>query len=165
MLRTAPSSDERAKLSWTVENDELVSGESSTIGPGKQSLLQYLRPMSNDEKVEYEFYYEPGKFEVHPTLGRTAFLLRPEGIQRHWMTEPDTSWKTPADNHFPIEGAQPLKLQAGQWNRVSIETLTDRIKISVNGQVALELPGNWTMPIQVLACFTSKGNRKLESAK
>lgn len=164
-LRSGPSSEDKANLSWTVENEELVSGGGNTNGPGQQSLLQYLRPLSVGEKVEYEFYYEPGKFEVHPSLGRTAFLLKPDGIQRHWMTEPDTSWKTPADNHFAIEGAKPLAFKAGQWNRVALETLADRVKISVNGQAAVELPWQFDFASSTFGLFHVKGQSQVRVRK
>ena len=164
-LRTGLKSDDKANLSWTIENGELVSGAGRTSGPDKQSVVQYLRPMSVGDKLEFEFYYEPGKFEVHPMMGRTAFLLRPAGIERHWTTEPSTSWKTPADNHFPIEGARPLALKAGQWNSATLETLSDKVRIAINGQEAMELPWKFDESSAIFGLFHVQGQTQARVRK
>ncbi len=160
-LRNGYSPSDKANLGWTVDNGELQSGVGYTGGPGNQSLIQYVRPLLPGEKVEYEFYYQPGTFEVHPSLGRTAFLIRPAGLERHWLTEPHTSWKTPADNHFAVDGAGPLKLLAGQWNTGTLEARSDRLIISINGQVAAELPWRYDVTSNTFGLFHVKGQTQV----
>ena len=37
--------------------------------------------------IEYEFFYDPDKAMVHPMLDRFTFLLEPEGVKLHWLTD------------------------------------------------------------------------------
>ena len=41
--------------------------------------------------MTYEFFYTPDGDAVmtHPALGRLAFLLQPEGVRVHWITDGD----------------------------------------------------------------------------
>ena len=43
--------------------------------------------MLEDGQIAYEFYYEPGKVMVHPALDRLAFLLEPDGVKIHRLTD------------------------------------------------------------------------------
>ena len=49
-------------------------------GAVAESGLHYFRPLLAGESITYEFRYEPGKHEVHPALGRLAFLIEPSEI-------------------------------------------------------------------------------------
>lgn len=98
--------DDIQNLTWTVKDNELVSGGGRSGGTGQQCVLQYSRPLSSGDKLEYEFFFVEGDYEVHPTLGCTAFMLRPDGLRQHWMTEPNSSWKTPAD--YEVEVRWPV---------------------------------------------------------
>jgi hypothetical protein len=103
-------------------------------GSFRESVLQYHRPLFEDGEVEYEFFYEPGKAEVHPALDRAAFLLRPEGVQLHWLTDAqyDRSGIS-SDNAEPLPGARPVPLKAGEWNQLKLALQGDEAAISVNG--------------------------------
>jgi hypothetical protein len=50
-------------------------------------VLQYHRPMLEDGEIEYEFYFDPDRVMVHPALDRLAFLIEPESVAIHWMTD------------------------------------------------------------------------------
>ncbi|MDX1925819.1 MAG: DUF1583 domain-containing protein [Pirellulaceae bacterium] len=134
--------EEISELSWTVKDSELISGKSQTTGPGNQSVVQYQRPLGEGESLTYEFFYEAGKTEVHPTIGRTAFMLRPDGLKLHWMTEPNTSWRTPADFEIPVPGieATPLPLKSGEWNRIRLERTGQTLTITLNDEKILNQP-------------------------
>ncbi len=142
MVRAGAKLDNAKELAWTVRDGELINGGNGTTGPGDQSLIQYQRPLADGEKLSYEFYYEAGKTEVHPAIGRTAFILRPEGVKFHWMTEPNSSWSTPADNEFPVPGAEakPLPLQANQWNQLAMARSGQTLTISLNDEQILQQP-------------------------
>lgn len=137
-----PKAEDVAELSWTVKNGELISGQSKTTGPGSQSVVQYQRPLGDGESLSYEFFYEDGKTEVHPALGRTAFILRPAGLKLHWMTEPNTSWKTPTDYEVPVPNiaAAPIALKAGEWNSVKLERRGQTLTIALNGENIFQQP-------------------------
>ena len=56
-------------------------------GTNPQSLLRYQRPLLEGESISYDFFYDPGEAEVHPSLGRVAFLIEPNGVRVHWITD------------------------------------------------------------------------------
>ena len=52
-----------------------------------ESAIYYQRPLLEDGAVEYEFFYDPDKAHVHPMLDRLVFLLEPDGVKLHWLTD------------------------------------------------------------------------------
>src|SRR5207247_1159462 len=91
------------------------------------SHLGYFRPLRPGEALRYEFLYEPGATEVHPCLGRVAFLLAPDGVQLRWLTggldddwtglKPDNSCAVPEHRRGPKQ----LPLKAGDWNTLVVK--------------------------------------------
>ena len=139
--RTQPKADRIGNLNWTVKNGELISGNASRRGGFQaQSVIQYNRPLTDGDKISYEFLYEPGKSEVHPAIGRVAYMLRNDGCKLHLMAAPNTAWTIPADFEAPVPGAesQPLQLKSGQWNQVELSRTGEQVTISVNGAVAFQ---------------------------
>jgi hypothetical protein len=121
---------------WTKTGDEVV-GRSVRGSPSsfRESLLQYHRPLAEDGEVEYEFYYEPGKAEVHPALDRLAFLLQPDGPRLHWLTDGayERSGLAP-DNSQPLAGGSPVPLKTREWNKLKLTLAGDEVAIAVNDQ-------------------------------
>ena len=129
---------------WWHETDDVGRGvivgrfEPSHAGVGKESLFQYHRPVIEDGVIEYEFFYEPGRIHVHPSIGRRTLLLEPDGVKIHQIT----------DAHFDSTGADPLNaeapaasaraatpvLLAGEWNRLSLQLNSDDLTVNLNGQ-------------------------------
>jgi hypothetical protein len=138
--RSSPKPTRVKNLAWTVKDGELVSGEIVKRGSAGQSCIRYERPIGDGETLQYEFYYEPGKSEVHPTIGRIAYMLRPQGCHLHWMSAGGTSWKIPADYEVPLPGAEqdPLPLKAGQWNQVQLKRNGMNLQISLNGETVFD---------------------------
>lgn len=134
--RTAGATSAVDTLSWTVRDGELVSGKAPQRGPGGQSVVRYSRPLGDGEEIRYEFFYEPGKVEVHPSIGRTALVLRPDGVRLHWMLEPSSTWQLPADHEAETaaSAAGPLPLKGGEWNAVVLRRSGDALKIELNGE-------------------------------
>lgn len=123
--RTAPKPNQLAQLAWAVKSGELISGKTKgqgKFGPMNQSVIRYDRPLGQGETLSYEFFYEAGKTAVHPALGRTAYMLHPEGLNRHWMTAVGGRWKLPKDNEVPLNAESPVKLplKEGEWNQVML---------------------------------------------
>ena len=73
---------------WDKRGEEIV-GRRVEDRPGskQESVLRYHRPMVEDGRIAYEFYYDPGKVMVHPALDRLALLLEPDGVKIHWLTD------------------------------------------------------------------------------
>ncbi len=108
-------------------------------GSFKESLLQYQRPMVEDGAIEYEFYYQPGETLAHPAIDRLAFLLAPEGVKVHRVT--DGAYATagdPTNQSVQSEhrrGPELLPLRADDWNRMVIELCGDTVGLTLNGQL------------------------------
>ena len=143
IYRTASNPDELSQLAWTVKDEELISGQmkiTNQIGPASQSVIRYQRPLGEGETLSYQFYYQPQEFAVHPAIGRTAYMLHPDGLKRHWMIESGNQWKVPKDFEAPVEGSENLPLKAGEWNDVSLKLEDGRLKISLNNQSIYDEP-------------------------
>ncbi|MBS0203478.1 MAG: DUF1583 domain-containing protein [Planctomycetes bacterium] len=115
-----------------------------------ESWAYYHRPLRADERIQYEFFYHPGDegIEVHPTLDRIAFLLRPEGVKLHWLTanrttEQGEGWiatdnevEEPANRRGPT----PLLLKSEEWNTAAVEIRGGEVRVELNGQLVYERP-------------------------
>ena len=125
----------------TNANGFMESKAAETIvGSKHESLLRYARPLAEDGEVTYEFFYEPGKAIVHPSLDRSAFLLGPEGVKRHRITDGkhDRTGLDPGnadDEPGPRRGPARLPLKAGEWNRLGLTIKGDEVAISLNDEV------------------------------
>ena len=107
-------------------------------GTNCESMVRYHRPIVEDGTIEYEFYYEPARILAHPTLDRLCFLLDPEGIAIHWVTDGrfdpsgiDPGNQTQEPTHR--QGNDPLPLIADQWNKVSLAIQGDTVGVELNG--------------------------------
>lgn len=112
-----------------------------------QSLLSYDRPLLGGETVNYEFFYEPAVSEVHPALGRIGFLLQPDGIRIHWMTDGD-DWTSLSPENAVAEplcrrGPRQLPLKTSEWNRMSVARTDQTVTLTLNDVVIYERPIDW----------------------
>ncbi len=119
------------------EGGEIRGWQSSELPEGcsAESLLYYHRPMLEDGIIEYDFYYQPGRYDVHPALGRTVFILMPDGVQIHRLTDGafDRTDVDPA-NRESVPGPSVLPLKVNDWNRVALSVVGDTIAIALNGE-------------------------------
>jgi tetratricopeptide (TPR) repeat protein len=129
---------------WEKQGEEVVGRLREDFAGSKQeSVLFYHRPMLEDGEIAYEFYHEPGKTMVHPTLDRLAFLLDPDGVKVHRLTDaqhertglaPDNAAVEPDDRRGPSS----LPLKAREWNRLVLTLSGDRVALRLNGQLIYE---------------------------
>jgi hypothetical protein len=132
------------KYDWWAKDGELLGRKMER--PGDQprpAKLAYFRPLRAGESVRYEFFHEPGKTHVHPSLGRLAFLLEPDGVKLHWLTDGGgDDWSgLKADNTADDPAgrkADKLPLKAGDWNALVLTTTADGVKIELNGTVVYD---------------------------
>ncbi|MBN9119886.1 MAG: DUF1583 domain-containing protein, partial [Planctomycetes bacterium] len=132
------------KYDWQARGGEILGRKLDRAperpAPGR---LAYFRPLKPGEALRYEFFYEPGRTHVHPSLGRLAFLLEPEGVKLHWMTGTVGSedWTgLAADNAVedPAGKREKVALKAGDWNALALTPTADGVKIELNGAVVYE---------------------------
>ena len=118
--------------------------DSPTAGTeADQSVISYFRPLQNGDVLTYDFLYEPGQIVVHPAVGRIAFLLEPDGIKIHWMTEGGRDLSGLAADNAVVEpanrrGPAALPLKSGQWNSVRLAIEGPKFTVELNGQAVYE---------------------------
>ena len=111
-----------------------------------QSRLAYARPLLEGESVTYSFLHEPGRVEVHPSLGRLAFLIEKDGVKLHWMTDGpglDPSGLAAdnlADDPSSRRGPAPIPLRPDAWNLARLSLARGAVTIEVNGELVFERP-------------------------
>ena len=129
---TAPSS----------QADALPLVEKHTATYHEQAIF-YQRPMLEDGTIEYEFFYSQGQQTAHPMLDRLCFLMTPEGVRIHWLTDglydrtelsPDNETVEAANRRGP----NALPLLANAWNRVSVTLKGDTIDILLNDELVYQ---------------------------
>lgn len=104
-----------------------------------ESLLRYHRPMLEDGVIEYDFLYNEHSetpFHTHPALDRCVFLLSPEGVQLHWITDGkyDRTDVDPANSKPVASAATTLPLKTDDWNHLELRLVGDTVSLTLNGQ-------------------------------
>ena len=112
-------------------------------GSFKESLLSYHRPLLEDGVVEYDFYYVPGKVVAHPALDRLAFLLEPDGVRLHGITdrEYDRFHNDPANSYVDESarrGPAQLPLVPDEWNQMQFSLKGDIVQLVLNEELIYE---------------------------
>lgn len=124
------------KRSYVSINEPTIQGEQ--LRTFEEQLLQYCRPLLEDGMISYEFFHHEDSVHVDPALGRLVFLIRENGVSRHWVTngQYDRTQTDPANMHFLPDCQQstaPLPFRKSEWNRVQLELRDNEIFISLNG--------------------------------
>jgi len=145
--RAATVDSDSGAYDWRAANGVLhgrrtIDGRPTPV----ESWLYYHRPLRNGETVRYQFFYETGCYEVHPTVGRLALVLTAEGVRLHRLTDgTDRStgglarnnlWDEPANHRWP----RPLPLKLKEWNEVTLTLGRDVVTISLNGVEVYQRP-------------------------
>jgi len=137
--------DENSRWRFTdgPDQESIITGlpGSGPAGSLRESLLQYFRPLIEDGSVEYEFYYEPGRVLAHPALDRQAFLLEPDGIRIHSISNEAYGRSASASGQLDRSArlmparspAIPLPLKSRQWNRLRLAIIGKQLTIALNG--------------------------------
>ncbi len=103
-----------------------------------QSRLYYVRPLREGDALSYEFYYEPNEFMVHPSLDRLTFLLEPDDVRLHWISDGENEWTglkpgNTADAPGVRLGSGPLPLKPRAWNAAKVGVADGEVVIELNG--------------------------------
>jgi hypothetical protein len=115
------------------------------VGSKLESVLRYARPMLEDGEIEYQFYHEPGKAMVHPTLGRLAFVIQPDGVMVHRLTDGPYERTGLEAGNLSAEpsrrrGPASPPLRPKSWNRLSFAVRGDVATITLNDVLIYEHP-------------------------
>jgi hypothetical protein len=112
-------------------------------GSGTESVLHYQRPMLEDGTIDYDFYYEPGKVETHPILDRLAFILAPDGVRIHHLTDGrhDRTGLSPFNESLEPQnrrGPDLLPLVTDSWNHIQLKLTGDHVDLRLNDQLVFQ---------------------------
>ena len=79
--------------------------------------------MLEDGEIAFESFYIPGEFEVHPAIGRSAFMVRPDGVRLHRFTDAEWDMEAllPPDNESSLNGAKEIPLKEKNWNHYRVK--------------------------------------------
>ncbi len=138
-------SQEPAVFDWETR-DGLLTGRADESAGDSQSWLFYQRPLLDGDTFEYQFHYIPGHSVVSPTLGQMAFLLRPSGVQTHWISNNDVGSSLAgvqahnAIDETEYQNSNALPLKSDEWNTVRLSKQGQRIVVSLNDTVIFERP-------------------------
>jgi tetratricopeptide (TPR) repeat protein len=135
-----PEEPKEPVYDWKAKGGEILGRKlERQVERAVPSRLAYFRPLRPGETLRYEFFYEPGRTHVHPSLGRLAFLLEPEGVRLHWLTEAmEDDWTGLAlDNTTEVSGGK-LPLKPGEWNTLVLHTTAEGVKLELNGGTIYE---------------------------
>lgn len=123
---------------WYKNGDEITGRKYPSLAGSKQeSILQYNRPMLEDGEIEYEFFYEPDKAMTHPALDRLTFLLNPDGVKIHWLTDGMYERNGLTPDNVAIEeasrrGPAKLPLKSPGWNHMTFTLKGDTVTLLLN---------------------------------
>lgn len=120
-----------------------TGGGTQNLPPHQERLLRYHRPMLEDGTIEYDFFYSPGDILAHPALDRLAFLLHPDGVRIHWITDGKFDRSNLNSNNVFNEpenrrGPETLPLKNGDWNRLQLRLTGDTVSLVLNETVVYE---------------------------
>ena len=135
---------------WVKRGEEITAGGGRPVQIGDrpppprtypESALFYHRPLLEDGAIEYEFYFQPEKFHVHPALDRLCFLLDPKGVQVHWLTDGahDRTGLAPEN-----AATEPSHHRRAPW-RLCVPTTTRSNEAATRSRASAAGPSSTTM--------------------
>ncbi|MBC7964348.1 MAG: DUF1583 domain-containing protein, partial [Fuerstia sp.] len=118
---------------------QIVGHSGAPHGSFCESLLAYQRPLDSVGSIDYEFFYEPGRSEIHPALDRMVFCLQPDGVRIHWLTDgpfdrTDLGPENMSEVLPGLNAPSPLPLRSGAWNQLKIAVNEQHATLHLNGQ-------------------------------
>lgn len=138
---------EPADFDWSAKDGVLHGRALTQLPADAQSWMSYHRPLQDQETVRYEFHYVPDKSSVHPSIGRLAIIIAPDGVRSHWISHPgwdDVLYGIQQSNEV-VEpayrrGPDAPPLKEHDWNTVETTIHGDQVIVSLNGTVVYERP-------------------------
>ena len=125
-----------AEGGWIQRDGVLETDMAALPDHHVERLLLYQRPLFEDGEITYEFFYEPGQFHTHPAIGRLAFLMEPDGVKIHRVTDGPFERTDLDPANVSVEPANQiggeLPLVANAWNRVRVTLEGDTITLNLN---------------------------------
>jgi hypothetical protein len=104
----------------------------------REGLVEYLRPLCDGEQISLEFYYEPGKFTLAPSIGRIAVLLEEPEVALHWITCGNSLWTGVEETNRVVdpqaEQLETVELVNNDWNQLAVRVDEEIVTLTLNGK-------------------------------
>ena len=118
---------------WVLKDGEVTVGSLAEDDQRHpiflESWVHYDRPMLEDGDFEFEMFADTNKKKLcHLSIGRTALLLKEDGVWRHEI-EGDGN-EDMVDQR--IDGSKAVDLKDGDWNQVRLRLEGDKATLWVN---------------------------------
>ncbi len=77
----------------------------------------------------------PDEIEVHPAIGRFAFIVRPDGVRLHRLTNGsfEQSGLAPDNEEMLEKSLKTIDLKLNDWNQFRLNVKGDAVTLEVNG--------------------------------
>ncbi len=134
-------------MEWSIQPDSMIVRKKESNDDVKPIWIQYARPLAEGETIAYEFYYESGRCEALPCIGRTAIHLGPE-LGREWIYNEAMDRELGIAGRFtaagmlpkvvPTTGTSPARPIEGTWNRMSLTRTGNTVKFVLNAAPLME---------------------------
>lgn len=137
--------DDPSSHDWYMQSGTLIGAAKEAGEASRPGLLQYQRPLLDEESISYEFQLGDQNSVPHPAIGRLAFLLESSGVRVRWITTGDSDWTGLSADNAALEplnrrGPRPLPLKEGESNRVEIQRRGDNVLLTLNGELIYQRP-------------------------
>lgn len=103
-----------------------------------EETLFYHRPMLEDGTIEYEFFYQEGKSAAHPAMDRMCFLIQPDGVKLHWLTDGIYDRTDLAPDNVQRLGPALTSLKDKAWNKLRLTLVGDDLQVVLNDEVVVQ---------------------------
>ncbi len=126
--------------------------DSNTDSKASMTIEERLfcqRALLGGESISYEYFHKPGSWDVSPMFGRLAFLLQPDDVRVHWVTDGEREWSGLLPDNSLTEplnrrGPQNLPLKVNDWNQVTLARSHDEVlTVSLNGVEIYQRAIDW----------------------
>ena len=132
---------------WSVKSGVMTGRANPLSDRDEQSSLFYCRPLLNDETFSYEFFRDADRIVAHPSIGRLAFMIEPDGVKTHWLASGvfDNEFRRISNDNSLVEsefqrGSKTLPLKEADWNQVTMARRDNTIEITLNGELIFARP-------------------------
>jgi hypothetical protein len=154
---------------WLLKKGELTAGSLKLDLPEryifKESWLHYQRPMLEDGEFEFEMFADDEKLKLcHVSIGRTALLLKEDGVWRHEIVGYDGAEETEDEK---IADSSGVKLKNKDWNQILVRIEGDTATLLVNEQKVASFEVTDAPPLRFpgLFRFSDQSNAQVRSIK
>ena len=97
--------------------------------------IVYQRPLSEGDRVSWEFDYQPGRSQCHPVIGQAVLEILPTGIfLKH---SPSAWWEKLAGfsgRRMPLPAVNPSHTLRLGWNQAVLERTSSGFELTLNDQ-------------------------------